>query len=110
MLWVASNINRPSIFDGHQHGTGIRTVMRAGRTNHFPSLGSACHSLLPALTLSLRAWRRGGRTAPRVASAALIQLNAVQENWEPLQPTIQIPLIARARAKASRGPQRTRKI
>src|SRR5258707_1125741 len=40
MLWVASNINRPSIFDGHQHGTGIRTVMRAGRTNHFPSLGS----------------------------------------------------------------------
>src|ERR1700730_12749532 len=47
VIGVAAHHDRPSIFDRHQHRTGVRTVVRAGRTYHFQLHGSGRHSLLP---------------------------------------------------------------
>src|SRR6202011_121341 len=48
VIGVAPHRYRPSIFDRHQHRTGVWAVMRTCRANHFPSLRSARHSPLPA--------------------------------------------------------------
>jgi hypothetical protein len=35
MIGIADDLDRPPIFDGHAHRTGIRAIVRADRTGEF---------------------------------------------------------------------------